>query len=178
MSNNQAVMGNFTDVNALIHAAEKIRDSGYKEFDIFTPYPVHGLDKAMGVQKTILPYVSFGAGVTGLISAIGLMYWTGAVDYKLSIGGKPFFSAFFGLPIMFELTILFTALATFGGLWFLCGLPKWYNDYQHDEGFRRAQDDIFVVSIFSNDKRFSLESAKNLLSELHADDVRVVEAQG
>jgi hypothetical protein len=81
------------------------------------------------------------------------------------------------LPIMFELTILLTALATFGGLWYLCGLPRWYNEYQHDEGFRRAQDDIFVVSIFSTDKRFSLDTAKHLLTELHASDVRVVDAQ-
>ena len=63
--NNQAVMGNFTDVNVLMHAAEKIRDAGYTDFDIFTPYPVHGLDKAMGVKRTILPYISFGAGATG-----------------------------------------------------------------------------------------------------------------
>ena len=175
-NNKSAIMGNFTDVNLLVKAAETIRDSGYKDFDVFTPYPVHGLDKAMGIKRTILPYFSFAGGVVGLFSAIGLMHWTGAVDYKLMIGGKPLFSVFFGMPVMFELTILLTALATFVGLWALCKLPRWYNEFQHDEGFRRSQDDIFVVAIFSDDARYTEESTTELLKKLNASDVRLVEA--
>lgn len=176
MSNDKtyAILGNFTDVNALTHAAEKVRDSGYLDFDIFTPYPVHGLEKAMGVKKTILPYISFFGGVSGLATAVGLMWWTGAYDYKLNIGGKPFFSVEFGMPVMFELTVLLTALFTFAALWGLCKLPRWYNELQHDEGFQRACDDIFVVAIFATDQRFSAETTKKFLSEIGADDVRLV----
>lgn len=176
MSNDKpyAILGNFTDVNTLFHAAEKVRDSGYQDFDIFTPYPVHGLDKAMGVKRTILPYISFFGGASGLATAVGLMWWTGAYDYKLNIGGKPFFAVQFGMPVMFELTILLTALFTFVALWGLCKLPRWYNELQHDEGFRKACDDTFVVAIFSSDQRFSTEATKKLLSEIGADDVRLV----
>lgn len=176
MSNDQpfAILGNFTDVNVLFHAAEKTRDAGYQDFDIYTPYPVHGLDKAMGVKRTILPHISFWGGITGLASSVLLMWWTGAVDYKLSIGGKPFFAVQFGMPVMFELTILLTALATFFALWGLCKLPRWYNELQHDEGFRRACDDQFVVAIFSTDRRFSTENTRKFLSEIGADDVRSV----
>ncbi len=171
-----AILGNFTDVNVLFHAAEKVRDSGYHDFDIFTPYPVHGLDKAMGVKRTILPYISFFGGISGLASAVLLMWWTGADNYKLNIGGKPFFAVEFGMPVMFELTILLTALFTFVGMWGLCKLPRWYHELQHDEGFQRACDDQFVVAIFSTDKRFSADTTKKLLSDIGASDIRLVES--
>jgi hypothetical protein len=104
------------------------------------------------------------------------MWWTGAVDYKLNIGGKPFFSVQFGIPIMFELTVLLTGLATFVALWALCGLPKWYSDLQDDAGFKSAVDDTFVLSIFATDQRFSLETTTKFMNEIGADDVRLIEA--
>ena len=171
-----AVLGNFTDPNKIMEAAAKVHASGYTDFDIYTPYPVHGLDKAMGVKRTILPYISFGGGVFGLANAIFLISWTGAVDYKLNIGGKPFFAFQFSIPVMFELTVLLTALATFFGVWYLCGLPKWYSDLQEDKGFQRALDDTFVLSIFASDKRFSLETTKQFMNEIGADDVRHIDA--
>lgn len=171
-----AVLGNFTDPNKIMDAAAKVHQSGYTDFDIYTPYPVHGLDKAMGVKRTILPYISFAGGMFGLSNAIFLMWWTGAVDYKLNIGGKPLFAFQFAIPVMFELTVLLTGLATFFGLWFLCGLPKWHSDLQDDEGFQRAVDDTFVLSIFSTDKRFSLETTERFMNEIGADNVRRIEA--
>ncbi|MBS1537455.1 MAG: DUF3341 domain-containing protein [Bacteroidetes bacterium] len=170
-----AVLGNYKDPNLLMTAANRIRESGYKDFDIYTPYPVHGLDKAMGVKRTILPYIAFGGGIFGLLNAISLIWWTGAVHYKLNIGGKPLFAFQFGIPVMFELTILLTAIATFLGLWFLCGLPKWYSPLQNDEGFKSAVDNTFVVSIMATDQRFSIEATKKLMTELGADDVRLIQ---
>lgn len=170
-----AVLGNYKDPNLLLTAAKRIHESGYKDFDIYTPYPIHGLDKAMGVKRTILPYIAFGGGLFGLVNAIFLIWWTGAEHYKLNIGGKPLFAFQFGIPVMFELTILLTAIATFLGLWFLCGLPKWYSPLQNDEGFKSAADDTFVVSISANDQRFSLEATQKLMIELGADDVRLIQ---
>jgi hypothetical protein len=171
-----AVLGNLKDPDKLIHAAEAVRDSGYKDFDIHTPYPVHGLDKAMGIKKTILPKISLGAALFGLTNGVFVQYWTGAVDYKLNIGGKPFFAVEFGVPVMFELTILLcgvtTVLAMFG---VLCKLPKWWSEYQHDEGFRAAVDDTFVICLEAKDPRFTVETAKGLLEKVGAEDVRVVE---
>jgi len=169
------VMGNFTDPNALLHAAEKIRDSGFRKFDVFTPYPVHGLDGAMGIKRTILPYISFAGAMFGLSNALFLQFFTGAIDYKLNIGGKPFFGWQFSIPIDFELTILCTALATIGGVFFLSNLPKWHLPFQHDAGFQKAVDDTFVVAISSEDPRYTSDGTKMLLEQLGASDVRIVE---
>ncbi len=171
-----AVLGNFKDPNVLMNAAKRIRESGYQDFDIYTPYPVHGLDKAMGVKRTILPYISFAGGLFGFANAIFLMAWTGAEHYKLNIGGKPLFSLQFAIPVTFELTVLCTAIFTFLGLWGLCKLPTWYSPLQHDAGFQAAVDDTFVVSIFAKDQRFSLEATSKLMKELGGDDVRLIEA--
>lgn len=169
-----AVLTNFTDVNAVTHAAEKVRDAGYTDWDIYTPYAVHGLDKAMGVKRTILPYLSFGGGVAGLISAIGLIWWTSAVDYPMNIGGKPFFAFQYSIPVMFELTILVTALCTVFGMWHLNRIPTWYHPYQDDIGFQRAVNDTFVLAISGNDPRFTLDATTSFVTGLGGDDTRVL----
>ena len=170
------VIGEFTEVNAAVAAAEKLRDAGYRSWDIHTPYPVHGLDKAMGVKRSILSYFSFAGLVGGLSTAVGLQYWTGAVDYKLNIGGKGFFDWQFSVPIDFELSILGTALLTVAGLFHLCRLPTWYNSYQDDESFKKATDDTFVVTIDSEDDRFSADGTQTMLRQLGAANVHLVTA--
>lgn len=167
------VLGNFTDVNMAMKAAEKTREAGYKDFDFFTPYPVHGLDRAMGVKRTILPYISFAGSITGLITALSLQWWTGAVDYKLNIGGKQLFAIQFSIPIDFELTILLTALMTVGGLFHLCRIPTWWHPFQHDEKFKRATDDEYVLGIYVTDTRFNVEQAQKFVQSLGAKDVRI-----
>jgi hypothetical protein len=170
-----AVMGDFTNPDALTNAAKGIHAHGYTKFDIFTPYPVHGLDKAMGIKKTILPKFALAGGLFGLSSAFALQYWTGAVAYKLNIGGKPLFTPHFGVPVFFELTVLCTALTIiFTMFGVLCRLPNWHSRYQHDYGFRQAVDDNFAVVLEAEDPRFTVEDAKTLLTKLGAANVRVV----
>jgi len=171
-----AVMGNFRDPDALLHAVVEVRKAGYRFVEVYTPYPIHGLEKALGLRRSKLPYISFAGGVLGLTTALLLQWWTGAVDYPLNIGGKPFFAWEFSIPVNFELTVLFTAFATVIGFLALCRLPRWYSDYQHDAGFRAATDDTFVLSIESRDPLFSLEQTPALLQSLGAEDVRLVEA--
>ncbi len=170
------VIGEFTDVNQVVKAAETIRDAGYRNWDVYTPYPVHGLDKAMGIKRSILTYFSFAGMVGGLSTALGLQYWTGAVDYILNIGGKGFFNWQFSIPVDFELSILGTAIFTVAGLFHLCRLPTWFNRYQNDESFKKATDDTFVVAIDSEDDRFSAEGSQELLRRLGAANVHVVTA--
>ncbi len=173
-----AVLGDFKNADAITSAAKSIHESGYTKFDIYTPYPIHGLDKAMGIKKTILPRFSLAAGLTGLASAFALQYWTGAIEYKLNIGGKPLFAPQFGLPVFFELTVLFTAITTiFVMFGYLCKLPNWHSPYQHDDGFQAATDDNFCVVLEAEDPRFTVESAKGLLAKLGAANVRIVEEQ-
>jgi hypothetical protein len=111
--------------------------AGYRKFDFHTPYPLHGLDDAMGVKRTILPWISLGGGLAGLAVATHLQWWTGAVDYPLIIGGKPLFAFEPSVPIMFELTVLVSAIATVVGMFALNGLPKWFSRWQHDAHFTR-----------------------------------------
>jgi hypothetical protein len=90
-------------------------------------FPVHGLDKAMGLKRSIVPRISLVGGITGFCTGMSMIWWTGAVDYKLIVGGKPLFSPMFAFPVSYELTILFTAFATIGGMFFLNGLPMHYH---------------------------------------------------
>lgn len=170
------VVGEFTDPNAITHAATKIAHAGYTKWDIHTPYPIHGLDKAMGVKRSPLTYFSFLGLVGGLSTALGLQFWTGAVDYKLNIGGKGFFDWQFSVPIDFELSILGTAILTVAGLFHLCRMPTWYHKYQNDASFAKATDDTFVVTIDADDDRFSAENAQQLLRSLGATNVHLVTA--
>lgn len=168
-----ATVAEFYDVNAAIAAAKAINARGYTKFDCYTPYPVHGLDRAMGVRCTILPYISFTGGVTGLTSALLLQWWTGAIDYKLNIGGKPFFALQFSIPVDFELTVLICAFFTLFGLLHLCRLPTWWHPLQEDASFRRATDDTFVIAIFADDSRYTVAETENLLRSLGGSNVHV-----
>jgi hypothetical protein len=168
------VLGNFHTPDAIVSAATKTHEAGYKEFDCFVPYPIHGLDRAMGVKRTILPYISFTGAIAGLSTALGLQSWTGAVDYKLNIGGKQLFAFQFSIPIDFELTVLLCAISTVVGLFALCKLPTWWHAFQHDEGFKKATDNEFVLGIYASDDRFHQESAVAFLNSLGASDVRVI----
>lgn len=172
-----AVLGNFDEPDAVMHCASKVHHAGYRDFDIYTPYPIHGLDKAMGAPRTPLTKFSLGGAVFGLANALFLLYFTGVIHYPLNIGGKPLFSVWFGMPIIFELAILLTGLTTaivmFG---LLCRLPQWHHPLQKDEGFRRAVDDKHVVAIEAKDPRFTVEGAQSILREAGAHDIRIVEA--
>jgi hypothetical protein len=168
------IIGEYTDVNQVMSAAEQIRDAGFRHWDFHTPYPVHGLDKAMGIKRSLLTYISFVGLIGGLSTALGLQWWTGAWDYMLNIGGKGFFDWQFSMPIDFELSILGTAICTVVGLFGLCRLPTWYNRYQDDESFKKSTDDTFVLTINAEDDRFSSEGTQELMRRLGATNVHVV----
>lgn len=118
------VIGFFDDPDALIQATEKVRDARFPSFDVFTPYPIHGLEQAQGLSRSWIPFITFIAGLTGVTCAFALQYWTSAVDWPLIVGGKPFNSWPAFVPIMFELTVLFAGLATAGGMILINGLPN------------------------------------------------------
>lgn len=118
------VVGFFDHPHALIDATRQVRDAHYEHFDCYTPYPVHGLEAAQGLKRSPLPWVTLFAGMTGASIAFLFQYWTSAVDWPLIVGGKPFNSWPAFVPVMFELTVLFAALATVGAMFLLNGLPN------------------------------------------------------
>jgi hypothetical protein len=114
----------FESEEAILKAAQKIKENGFKKFDAITPYPVHGMEEACGIQRSWIPYVTFIMGLTGGGLGWLLTWWTSAVNWPLNIGGKPMHSLPAFIPIIFELTILFAALSSVAALLYACGLPK------------------------------------------------------
>jgi pimeloyl-ACP methyl ester carboxylesterase len=175
MNKTAGITGLFHDPDQVLKAAGEIRRAGYRKFDFHTPYPLHGLDDAMGIKRTVLPWISLGAGIAGAAAALHLQWWTGAVDYPLVIGGKPLFAFEPSIPITFELTVLFSAIATVIGMFALNGLPRWYSKWQNDPHFLRSTDDAFVVTIDAEDAAYDAEKTSTLLESLGAEQVRIVE---
>lgn len=114
----------FLTESSVVKAAAKMKEMGFKNFDAISPYPIHGMEEAHGIKRSWIPYVSFVAGLVGLSSGLALTWWTSVVDWPINIGGKPMFSLPAFIPIMFELTILFSALSSVVALFYVCGIPR------------------------------------------------------
>lgn len=156
------ILGEFETVDEIMAVCSKVRDAGYIRWDSYTPFPVHGIDRAMGIKRTLLPKIVFGAGLTGLMVGLGMQYWMNAVDYPYIISGKPLFSLPAQIPIIFELVILFSALTTFGGMLALNGLPQLHHPLDSSDAFRRVTTDRFFVYIEAADPNFDPETIERL----------------
>jgi hypothetical protein len=171
-----ALVGYFDTPGELYHACEALRDGGYRRFDAHTPFPVHGLEKAMGVPPSRLPWIVLLCGIAGFATAFLMQWWIQDVDYPLNISGKPTFSYQAWVPIGFELTVLFSAFGCFFGMWGLNGLPRLYDPIMKHPSFGRATDDKFFISIATNDARYDAGASHALLAKLGAQELQEVEA--
>lgn len=170
------LIATFETVPELYRAAEQVRDAGFKHWDCISPLPVHGLDTAMGLKRSIVPRISLAGGITGFLTGMGLIWWTGAYNYKLIVGGKPLFSPMFAFPVAYELTILFTAFATIGGMFFLNGLPRHYHPVLKYDQIRRGMDDRLFIVIEARDLRYNFTNTKALLAQAGGKDIMELEA--
>jgi len=159
-------MAEFGNEHDLLHAAEKVRDAGYTKTDAFTPFPVHGIDHALGIKPTILPFIVLCAGLTGLCTALLMQWWMNGVDYRYIISGKPFGITPASIPVSFELTILFSAFTSVLGMLALNGLPKFSNPVFNNAKFDRATNDRFFLYVDSHDKYYNRESVRELLASV------------
>lgn len=169
-----ALVGAFATPAALYRACEALRDAGYRRFDAHTPFPVHGLEKAMGLGPSPLPWIALAAGILGGAGAFLLQSWVHLWAYPQVISGKPFWAFQAYVPITFELTVLFAAFGCFFGVWGLSGLPRLFHPVMQHAAFPSASDDRFLVSIEGADARFDPERTRALLGELGACDVQEV----
>lgn len=165
--------------DALAEAAEKVRDAGYEKWDCHTPYPVHGLDAAMGLKPTKIGFVSFIAGMTGLLSAVLMIQYMNNWDYPIIIGGKPNGIGGFPamVPIMFELTILLTGFGTLFGLFHFTKLPRHHHPIFESDRFEASTDDKFFISIEVGDEKFDMKKTRALLESTHPSHVELVEEE-
>lgn len=124
MASISGIAGIWLDEDKVLKAAAKVRDFGCKKFDAITPYPVHGMEEACGIERSKIPWVTFFAGLTGGSFGLWLTWWTSAVNWPVNIGGKPFFSLPAFIPVIFELTILFAALSSVVALFIVTKIPR------------------------------------------------------
>ncbi|MEL6895366.1 MAG: quinol:electron acceptor oxidoreductase subunit ActD, partial [Planctomycetota bacterium] len=169
------VTAEFYDVDSLMRACETFRDAGYKNIDAYTPFPVHGIDKALGIKPTILPWLSLGAGLTGTCIGLAMQLWMNAVDYKYLISGKPFESIPAFIPVSFELTILLASFAAFFGMLILNGLPKFSNAIFANPRFDKATDNTFFLFVGSEDDKYDEAGVKTALGDAGGKEVSLVQ---
>ncbi|MEX0793989.1 MAG: quinol:electron acceptor oxidoreductase subunit ActD [Pirellulaceae bacterium] len=156
------LLAQFDDPHALLAAAEKVRDAGYTKTDAYVPFPVHGIDEALGIKATILPWIVLTLGVIGGVGGLAMQYWMNAVDYPYLISGKPLFSLPANIPVTFELIILLSAFGVFLGMLGLNKLPLFSNPLFRIPQFARATDDKFFLGISADDPKYQLTKVRAL----------------
>lgn len=165
----------FESPGKVMRAAEKVRDEGFKEWDVITPFPVHGMDQAMGVRRSKVPVFTLLGGATGLISGMLMIWYMNAFDYPIVVGGKPLFSPFYAFPVSYELTILLAAFGTIIGMFLLNRLPMHYHPAMKHDAVARASDDGFFIVIESSDPKFENKTTTAFLQKIGADNVTKIE---
>jgi hypothetical protein len=169
------MIAEFTDTATVMHAAEKIRDSGFRRWDVFTPFPVHGLDKAMGIKNSKVGWFSFIGGVAGYTTGMLMIWWMNAIDYPIVVGGKPMFSPHAAFPPSYELTILFGAFGSLFGMLFLNRLPRLHHPLLKHKRFSLVTHDRFFLVIETSDPKYSEAGTRKLLEDAGSRLIEMVE---
>jgi hypothetical protein len=159
-----------------MHAAEQVRDAGYSKWDVHTPFPVHGLDAAMGLSNSKVGWFTFIGGATGYTTGMIMIWWMNAFDYKIVIGGKPMFSPFYAFPVSYELTILFASFGSLIGMFLLNRLPRLHHPLLKNRRFcQGATHDKFILVIETADPKFNAEETRKLLASAGSKHIEMVE---
>jgi mono/diheme cytochrome c family protein len=167
------VLAEFAAAEALRTAAAGVREAGFTRWDAHSPFPVHGIDQAMGIRPTRLPWVALAGGIAGAAAALLMQWWMNAIDYPLNISGKPLFSLPANIPITFELIVLLSAFGTFASVFLLNLLPQFWHWTFAGRAFQRVTSDGFFLSIEANDPKFDSAETTRLLESLGAKSVEV-----
>jgi hypothetical protein len=168
------ILAEFDSPAACMHGAEKLRDGGYTVFDAHTPFPVHGMDRAMGLRDSRLGWIVLGFGLSGTFLAWLMMFWMNGVDYALVVGGKPPGTLPGMIPIMFEVTVLFSALSAVFGMLGLNKLPRHHHPIFYSDRFKSFSDDKFFLSVEAGDPKFDEKRTRALLESAKASAVELV----
>jgi hypothetical protein len=172
------LMAEFDSPGAVLHAAEKVRDAGYHRWDVFTPFPIHGLDKVMGYRNSHVGWVSLALGGFVFANVVGLIWYCNTFDYPLIVGGKPMFSPPMTFVPAYILMIMGAAVGALLGMLGLNQLPRLYNPLLAKKRFDLVTRDKFVIVIGANDEKFSGVETKELLQSLGGTNIETVEEPG
>jgi hypothetical protein len=171
------ILAEFESSADLMLAAEKVRKDGYKHFDCHSPFPIHGMDEAMGLKRSPLGWMVGIMSLTGAGLALLLQWWTSAVAYPVVISGKPFFSwqAFF--PVTFGIAVLFGAVTAVFGMFGLNKLPRLHHPVFYSENFGRFSEGAFFISIESTDEKFEENSTNQFLKGIGSLNTEVLKGE-
>jgi hypothetical protein len=170
------VIADFDSPEDLLRAIRTVRRAGYSKLEAYTPFPIHGIDEALGEGRSPLGRIVLVAGLAGLASAVFLQWWTGVIDYPLVIAGKPLFALEPSVPIMFELSVLFSAFGAVLGMFHLNRLPTYYHPAFNFSRWAGATDDRFLLAVEAHDPQFNADDLKTLLDSLGSRHTELVEA--
>jgi hypothetical protein len=171
------LMAEFDDPDALLAAARRTKQEGYLKVEGYAPFPLEGLDEALGHHDMKVPWAMLGAGIMGAIGGFGFLAYFMGVDYPLNIGGKPLFSWPMYIPITFEMTVLSAALTGIVGMFWMNGLPSPYHPVFNEPDFERATSDRFFLCIEATDGMFDRKSTREFMDTLGAIKVSEVELE-
>ena len=169
------LIAEFDNTTDVLHAAEKVRDAGFRNWDVYMPFPIHGMDKAMGLKNSKVGWFSFLGGVTGYTTGMLMIWWMNAVDYRIVVGGKPMFSPHGAFPPSYELTILFGAFGALFGMLFLNRLPRLNHPLLKHKRFALATHDKFFIVIETADPKYSETETRKLLEAAGSTRIETVE---
>lgn len=169
------VIAEFGGADELLRAATLVRDAGYTRWDVHSPFPIHGMDDAMGLSRSPLGWIVAAGGLVGTVGGIGLQLWTSAVSYPLITAGKEYASWQAFVPVTFECGVLVASFAALLGMIWLNGLPRWYHPTLKHEPFQFCSDNRFFLVIESTDPNFDRGKVEELLRSIGGKDVSVLE---
>jgi hypothetical protein len=179
-----ALIADFGSVAAVMTAAERVRDAEYTLWDVHAPLPIHGINQAMGLRPTILPWITLVHGLVGCGLGLLMVWWINATEfdgvptplqgYPFLISGKPVFSLPANIPVIFEMTILFAAIGTLLGLLGLNKQPMLSNPLNKSRLMQRATTDRFLVVIYAENAKFDLQETADFLRSLGPDRMELV----
>jgi hypothetical protein len=165
------LMAEFDSPTDLVSAATAAREAGYKKMDGYSPFPIHEMDEALGIKRTILPVLVFFGGLTGTAVGFLMQYYMLVIDYPLNVGGRPYLSMPAYIPVMFECTILLAAFTAVFGMIALNGLPQPYHPVFNAPRFSLASRDKFFLAIEAADEKFDLQETRSFLEGLNPQEV-------
>lgn len=171
MNLEKGLLAIFDSPEKLLEAVKKLRAAQFKGLETFTPFPVHGMEHALGLKRSWIPWVTFVMAMVGMSVGFGFQSWTLAVDWPLNVGGKPFFAWPAYIPVTFELAILLGGVSTVFALFFAMKLPCFANKVLDD----RLTNDRFAVLIDSNDPQFEVQKIKTLMAECQVEEIKNIE---
>lgn len=169
------ILAEFSTPKLLYDACKILHKEGFKNWDAYSPFPIHGLDKVMGLKASKIPWVVLILALTGAAGGMLLEWWTSAIDYPLIIAGKPLFSWPAFVPVMFELGVLGGALGCLLGILGFCQLPKYNHPVFDSKRFEKVTDNKFFIMIERQDSKFNIDKTTAFLQKLGASNIEVLE---